>query len=229
MANILILRHGKVNGLPALYGKTDIDVPEEINQDILAHLNAYQEYAEQKITRVISSPLKRCRDVAAQFSSQNALLFNVDKNMQEMDFGLVDGITFNDIKSSEYSEQTWKQLERFWNNPKEHVLPEAEPLKQFYERVTQAWTMLLAENTNENLLLVCHGGVIRMILSHLLNLDFGNQALFSQLNIPNSGVTLVKHEHTINHSKVICVSSPLKSIALSPESFGLGRSKIQDS
>lgn len=223
MANILLLRHGKVDGLPALYGKTDIGVSSEVDDEILTYLHHYQRNAEQRITQVISSPLKRCRHVAEKFAVQNALSFNTNNDFQEMDFGLVDGITFDNIKTSEYSEQTWKQLVRFWDKPKEHVLPEAEPLNAFYQRVEQAWLMLLKEHKNETILLVCHGGVIRMILSYLLQLDFGNQALFSQLNIPNGGVTLVKHDHTINHSKVLSISTPLKCISELPEAFGLGK------
>jgi alpha-ribazole phosphatase len=222
MTKLVLLRHGKVDGSPALYGKTDIGVSAQINDDILAQLNEYQKNAPSPFTKVISSPLKRCAYVAEKFAFQNGLPFEREVKFQEMDFGLVDGITFDDIRTSEYSEQTWKQLERFWNNPKKHVLPEAEPLADFYQRVESAWQALLETNHNETILLVCHGGVIRMILSYLLDMDWGNKALYDKLSISNASATLVKHASTIKHSQVMTISAPLQCIAASSDALGFG-------
>lgn len=54
--NIYLLRHGKVNGPPALYGQTDIDVTHNVNKKILAELNTFQKNSTNKITHVVSSP-----------------------------------------------------------------------------------------------------------------------------------------------------------------------------
>ena len=124
-------------------------------------------------------------------------------------FVLVDGITFDDIKTSEYNEQIWKQLEDFWNNPKDNTLPEAETLVHFYNRVESAWIDLLEANKNETILLVCHGGVIRMILSYLLQMDWGNKALYDKLSISNASATLVKHSSILKHSQVVSISMPV--------------------
>lgn len=222
MTKIILLRHGKVDGPSALYGKTDITVSAQVNNDIVKQLNNYQEIAPQPFTKVVSSPLKRCLFTAEKFAEQHGIPLEKNKHFQEMDFGLVDGITFDDIKTSEYNEQIWKQLEDFWNNPKDNTLPEAETLIHFYNRVESAWIDLLEANKNETILLVCHGGVIRMILSYLLQMDWGNKALYDKLSISNASATLVKHSSILNHSQVVSISMPVACMAASPESIGLG-------
>lgn len=226
--NIYLLRHGKVNGLPALYGHTDIDVSDTVNNTILAELNAFQKNSTNKITHVVSSPLQRCYKVAQQFSVHNNLQFNVEENFKEMYFGTLDGLSFDDIRSSKTSDKTWHQLEQFWHNPSLYPLPDAENLFAFYERVATAWKSLLTTHQGKNILLICHGGVIRMILSLLLKIDQSNQALFSQLTIKNSSITFIKNltekhcndaKNALNHSNVVCISTPLKCIAQNPEAF----------
>lgn len=227
--NIYLLRHGKVNGPSALYGQTDIDVTHNINSKILAELNTFQKNSTNRITHVISSPLQRCQRVAQEFSVHNDLHFNVEDNVKEMYFGELDGISFDEIRDSKHSEKRWNQLEQFWHNPSEYPLPKAESLLAFYQRVSITWEKLLKQYQGGNVLLVCHGGVIRMILSLLLKIDQSNQALFSQLTIKNSSITFIKniaeqHSESINnshttHSNVMCISTPLKCIAQSPEEF----------
>jgi len=226
--NIYLLRHGKVNGLPALYGQTDIDVTETVNNKILSELNTFQENSMNKITHVVSSPLQRCHQVAQQFSVQNNLPFIVEEDFKEMYFGDLDGVSFDEIRDSEHSEKSWHQLEQFWHNPSAHPLPKAESLLAFYQRVCTAWEQLLAQYQGNNILLVCHGGVIRMILSLLLKIEQSNQALYSQLTIKNNSITLIKNiskkhcdsaKNAPKYSSVMCISTPLKCIAQNPEEF----------
>lgn len=224
---IYLLRHGKVNGPAALYGQTDIGVTDEENTKIFTELNQLQQNIINKISHVVTSPLQRCQNIAQQFAKNNQLPISVNKYFQEMNFGQLDGISFDDIRDSENSKKTWQQLEDFWRDPDAFPLPKAELLSSFYQRVEHSWCELLTSHAGKNILLVCHGGVIRMILAHLLNIDYHNKALFSQLTIKNSSITLVKsltdlssntHPAT-QHSNVITISTPLKAISQSPEEF----------
>lgn len=226
--NVFLLRHGKVSGLPALYGHTDISISDETNNTIFAELNIFQKNSTNKITHVISSPLQRCQQVAQQFSMHNNLPISIEAGFKEMYFGELDGRSFDNIRDSKNSKETWHQLEQFWHNPSENPLPKAEHLSDFYLRVSAAWQQLLAQHSGHNILLVCHGGVIRMILSLLLNIEHSNQALFSQLTIKNSSITLIKNlreQHTnkatktLNYSNVVCIGTPLKCVAQTPEEF----------
>ena len=218
---IYLLRHGKVNGLPALYGQTDIEVTDEVNNKILVELNELQHNLTKSITQVITSPLQRCNKVAQQFSKANTLPIETISTFQEMNFGQLDGVSFDAIRDSATGQNTWRQLENFWLEPNLFPLPKAELLTQFYLRVKQAWELLLQKHRGKEVLLVCHGGVIRMILSHILNLDHTNKSLFSQLTIKNSSVTIIKNVITPSseHSNVVTISAPLTSVSKHPEEF----------
>ncbi|XPF96253.1 histidine phosphatase family protein [Colwellia sp. RE-S-Sl-9] len=224
---IYLLRHGKVSGPAALYGQTDIGVTDEVNTKILTELNQLQQNLINKISHVVTSPLQRCQNVAQQFAKNNKLPINVNTCFQEMNFGQLDGISFDDIRDSENSKKTWLQLEDFWREPDAFPLPKAELLSSFYQRVEHSWCELLTSHAGKSILLVCHGGVIRMILALLLNIEYHNKALFSQLTIKNSSITLVKNLTDISsstpaatqHSNVITISTPLKAISQNPEEF----------
>jgi alpha-ribazole phosphatase len=218
---VYLLRHGKVNGLPALYGQTDIEVTNEVNNTILVELNELQNNLTNNITQVITSPLQRCKKVAEQFSKTNNIPIEALSAFQEINFGQLDGISFDVIRNSTTNKQTWEQLEDFWREPNIFPLPEAELLTHFYLRVKQAWELLLQKYEGKKILLVCHGGVIRMILSYILNLDHGNKSLFSQLTIENSSVTIIKNIITPSskYSNVVTISAPLKCVAIHPEEF----------
>ncbi len=197
MSNIYLLRHGKVNGAAALYGKTDIDVSSTIDDEILKTLINRQD----KFELVLTSPLKRCLSLAQNFSRETGKPIVLINAMQEMDFGEYDGRAFDDIpyidpscKDKGDSEQKpWADLEKFWQNPAEYSLPNAEQLSDFHQRVKHAWNTVLTKYKDENILLTTHGGVIRMILADVLDLNWKNAKLFNQLHIGNASIT---HIHT---------------------------------
>ncbi|MFT5757491.1 MAG: alpha-ribazole phosphatase [Alteromonadaceae bacterium] len=231
MSNIYLLRHGKVNGRAALYGKTDIEVSLKIKNDMLNLLMKNQ----NKFSHIVTSPLKRCAELAHEFAKQADKPIDVITNLQEMNFGDYDGLAFDDIPYTDISSrsnisddisdnindkvskkindeaQTWIHLERFWHNPAEYSLPNAEKLNDFYLRVKNAWQQLLSDYTDENILLVTHGGVIRMILAQVLGLDWKNEKLFNQLHIANATLTQLSNV-SCNHKpylKVHAIALPL--------------------
>ncbi|KJY83372.1 alpha-ribazole phosphatase [Vibrio galatheae] len=180
--NVYLVRHGKTVGEPALYGHTDVAVAADRQQAICHSLlkEALQFSALQ------TSPLKRCRELAEQIkASQPELLLDVNQDWQEMYFGVLDGVPFEQAKSS------WPLLDAFWQNPSKNPLPSAEPLGDFYCRVSNAW-QAFAKTVDKDTLIVCHGGTIRMILACLLNLDWRNAALYSTLNIAHQSLTHIQ-------------------------------------
>jgi len=207
MSNLYLLRHGKVNGPAALYGKTDIDVSSTINDKILKNLINHQ----NKFLQVITSPLKRCFTLAQNFSLQTGKPIKIINAMQEMDFGDYDGRAFDDIPYTDPNinnavnceQQPWADLEKFWQNPDECPLPNAERLGDFHHRIKQAWQTLLTNNADDDILLITHGGVIRMILAEVLGLDWKNEKIFNQLHIANASITHLSY--TASNSKKDCI------------------------
>jgi len=186
LAKLYLLRHGKVAGPAALYGHTDVLVGNAINQNIV------ENFLKQKldIGHIVSSPLSRCLSLAKAIQNERSVELSVIDDLKEMDFGLYDGIAFDEV----YQDKTsWQRLEQFWQNPGSHTLAEAEQLSQFNRRITTVWQQILSQHSdqqkNGNTLVVCHGGVIRMILADILQIDINNARWYSQLGIGYGSLT----------------------------------------
>ena len=73
-----------------------------------------------------------------------------------------------------------------------HVPPGGERMQDFIDRIHSAWEQLLEESTNKHRLLVCHGGVIRAILVHVLGMP--NERLW-HIDVPYANVSRVVIHH----------------------------------
>jgi broad specificity phosphatase PhoE len=107
MLHIELIRHVKVAGKAGLYGKTDVLPLTDENALLLSalqrransdgnglnHANKNTPYFDA----VISSPLKRCAIIANQFSEIENVGLSFESDIQEMDFGLYDGLSFDSI------------------------------------------------------------------------------------------------------------------------------------
>ncbi|MBR9787746.1 MAG: alpha-ribazole phosphatase [Vibrionaceae bacterium] len=176
--NIYLMRHGKVDAAPGLHGQSDLKVKESEQQDIA---QAWKELGLD-ISGVITSSLSRCSDVAQIIAEQQMLPVIENSELQEMNFGDFDGVPFDMLSDK------WIKLESFWQSPSQHTLPNAESLNAFSQRVSSAWSQII-NDINDNLLIVTHGGVIRMILAHILDVDWRNPRWYSTLAIGNASVT----------------------------------------
>ncbi|MEZ9078113.1 histidine phosphatase family protein [Vibrio cyclitrophicus] len=179
--NIYLLRHGKVEGKAALNGFSDVLVQTEIQQRICESLIEQNLFLDC----VVTSPLRRCSDLANLYAKRMALPLSIEPEFQEMNFGEVDGVPFDEL------EDKWEMLETFWQAPANHQLTGAESLQGFHDRVTQAWSQLL-NDPSDNILLVTHGGVIRILLAHCLDIDWKNPSLYSKLSIENASITHIQ-------------------------------------
>lgn len=201
MAEITLLRHPKVLGKTALYGKTDIACCPQAFAKSLATL---KQCADQ-FDRIVTSPLQRCALLAEQLSGQSRLPLLIEDDFQEIDFGVVDGIAFDDLQ------QQWSTLEKFWSEPSHFTFPQAESLTQFNTRIVTAWKNLLESSGNERILVICHGGVIRQIIADCLGLDWQQPKLYQQLQMTNSSTTQISYFNEYKTCSIKHINLPLFS------------------
>jgi alpha-ribazole phosphatase len=183
-----LLRHGQVSGAPALYGHTNISLSEHGYTLMCAAIERINE--SLTIDRVVTSPLTRCAKVAKLISVKYAVPLHIVNDLAEMHFGDWDGVAFDQL------ENRWAQLEAFWQSPDAVQPPNGEQLDGFARRVITAWEKLVTD-TSKNInsthnLVICHGGTIRIIIAHILQIDWRNAALFTQLQINYSSYTRVE-------------------------------------
>ena len=132
--------------------------------------------------RLVSSPLQRCARFAEQLGVRLDLPVHLDKDLQELHFGAWEGCSAAALMDTDA-----EALGRFWADPYAFTPPDGEPVLEFSKRVLAAVERLTVAYAGERVLLVSHGGVMRLLLAQarglpreqLLNVEVGHGALFS--------------------------------------------------
>jgi alpha-ribazole phosphatase len=132
--------------------------------------------------RIVSSPLQRCARFAAELGEQLNLSVHLDKDLQELHFGAWEGQS-----AAALMETDAEALGLFWADPYSFTPPQGEPVSDFSSRVLSAVARLHSTYAGERVLLVSHGGVMRLLLAQarglpreqLLNVEVAHGALFA--------------------------------------------------
>ncbi|MDY7584067.1 alpha-ribazole phosphatase family protein [Pseudomonas sp. CCI3.1] len=110
--------------------------------------------------RIVSSPLQRCALFARELSEQLDLPVSFDKDLQELHFGAWEGQSAAALM--EVDEQA---LGLFWADPYAFTPPDGEPVLEFSARVLSAVSRLQRDFAGQRVLVVCHGGVMKLLLA----------------------------------------------------------------
>lgn len=155
-----LLRHGETRAGSVYLGRCDAPLSET---GLRQMAKAVQDAPQYHV--VLSSPLVRCAAFAQDFAQRHSLPLHYEARFREMDFGAWDGRSAAEIAAADPG-----ALENFWRDPVAFPPPQAEPLLSFQARVLAAWRELPARYPGRRVLLVTHGGVMRVILCHLQKL-----------------------------------------------------------
>jgi len=169
-----LLRHGAVDAAHWAFrgGGTDVALSADGWQQME---QVAEQLPWQVMDKVASSPMQRCLKPAAKFCRHYQVPLQTIDAMRELNFGLWEGQSWQALAS-----QYQPQLDQFWRNPQGFTPPEGEPFDQFVTRVERGWQRW-TQGACGHRLLVAHGGVIRVILVHLLQMPMA--ALWS-LDLP---------------------------------------------
>lgn len=110
--------------------------------------------------RLVSSPLQRCARFAEELGAQLGVPVHQDKALQELHFGAWEGQS-----AAALMETDAEGLGLFWADPYSFTPPQGEPVEDFSARVLGAVERLRATYAGERVLLVSHGGVMRLLLA----------------------------------------------------------------
>ncbi|GGJ90338.1 histidine phosphatase family protein [Pseudomonas matsuisoli] len=150
-----LLRHGMTEGAQGFRGRLDVPLSEEglmQMKDAAAALDGYD--------CVVTSPLQRCARFAGEWARQNGLPLEIEADLRELDFGQWEGRTAAELMVDQAAD-----LGRFWDDPYGFTPPDGEPVAHFDRRIIKAMTRLTHRFAGQRVLLVTHGGVIRLLLA----------------------------------------------------------------
>ena len=177
---VTLLRHGHTTSGPVYRGRVDVPLSDKGWQQMHAAVEGL------KPDLVITSPLQRCAD----FADQLGVEVRRDERLLEMDFGDWDGRN---------RDQVWQEQEQavkaFWAEPMTVSPPGGENLTQVQERAAAAMQEHIRyalEHDMQHLMLISHGGVIRCLLGHVLQMT--GKGLF-HLYVPYAGIAHLKVAH----------------------------------
>ena len=182
VTTIDLLRHGEPVGGARYRGRIDDPLSEKGWSEMRIAVGDHRPW-----DTVVSSPLSRCSAFAQELGTRHALPVALEPRFREIRFGDWEGRTAEDLMRSDRD-----VLLRFWRDPVAHPPPGAESLNAFRERVLAAWSQLIVNHQGKHLLLVCHGGVIRMIVSHVLEMPVNRMF---RLVVPTASMTRIRVDH----------------------------------
>ena len=163
------LRHGEPEGGEVLRGRIDHPLSElgwsQMQKAAGLSLEKKLSTATPNWTHIISSPLKRCRAFAEHLASETSLALSVQERWQEIDYGDWDGMLL-----SEWRENASPQFKEFRKDVSKLVPPNGEPFLAFRDRVLAAWTEVAGLPDGSHVLIVTHGGVLRVVLPTVLGM-----------------------------------------------------------
>ena len=133
---------------------------------------------------ILSSPLSRCLDFAQELAANSRLPLEIDERLMEIGFGVWQGKTHDEVTQFDPGLQ-----QRFYRDPMSHRPEGAEGLGDFRLRVLSAWNDILNRHAGRHILIVCHAGVIRMVLAHILDIPLSN--LF-RIKVGNASLTRIE-------------------------------------
>jgi alpha-ribazole phosphatase len=197
MTRLLLARHGETawNASRRYQGQTDVPLNEtgRHQADALAH-----RLSGEEIDAIYASDLQRARETAEAIAACHELPVRADPRLREIAFGDWEGLTSEEIK-----EQDAESLTAWYDDPLHASPPGGEMLRQAARRAEAALEEITARHLDKTVLVVAHGGILRVLLCLALQLPpttcwryrFGLASL-SEVSICRAGATL----HSLNET-----------------------------
>lgn len=162
MSDLILLRHGETAGQSSIrfYGSTDIPLSDF---GVIQMERAGSFLRDCRFNTVIASPLRRSMDSTLIVLNGRSHDITIVEDFREIDFGEWEGLTKEEI-FARYPDgyRKWQESGSF------EGFPGGDTRSAFFNRVKRAALEVFAR-TEPPVLAVLHKGVIRGILSALLN------------------------------------------------------------
>ncbi|MGV7220534.1 MAG: histidine phosphatase family protein [Nitrospinales bacterium] len=181
---IYLIRHGETANAKdhALNGHFDIELSLKGKDQISSVAKALK---DSPIRAIYSSDLIRTLD-SAKIISQNFELQPICyPELRELSFGKWEGLSLKELNSKYPGE-----VQKRFANPETFQAEGGETLNQLVERVLPKYEEIIDKHSGEEIVIMSHGGVNRVILGHLLGIPLNNVFRITQ---ENAGINIIQY------------------------------------
>lgn len=185
-----LIRHGEPTGGDVFRGSTDLALTDKGRWQFDERIRRHQQPWQQ----IISSPLQRCFESAQALADAQQIPLCVEPAWQEIHYGDWENRPVNEV-----IKEHPLQAQALWQKPLEFCAPNGESVPDFQARIVAAWQQLLEAHQGQHLLVVNHGGVMRVLAQHLLSLA---PEAMNRLSIPFAGLMRFRVDQTMDKSWV---------------------------
>ena len=170
---LTLIRHTSLQVATGIcYGQSDIDVATSFASEAA---NAQTKLAKITFDAIYSSPLQRCVKLAQALNLGEPV---VDNRLMELHFGDWELQAWDDIPRDTFDD---------WAHDYANLAPpNGETFSQLQQRGLSFLDEILSKHKNGHIAVVTHGGMIRALLAHVLNMEL--KGLF-RFNIDYGSVT----------------------------------------
>lgn len=172
-SRLILIRHAEVEERyrKVFGGRIDMNLSETGHQQASVLANHLK---DRPIDVIYASPMKRVQQTLAPFLRSGAPQPVILDGLREVDFGDWTGHEWEKIQDKfGISAYQWLQLLETGG------IPNGEPLATYRARVEPCVRRMVDSHPGKSVAAFCHGGVIRMILSILLDLPLGRTSAFN--------------------------------------------------
>ena len=158
MTTLYFVRHGEseANAAHRFSGRSDSPLTERGRRQALAVAEALR---DTPFDRIIATPLSRSLDTALAIARERRMPLEVERDLLEIDVGERTGAAFDEVRGL---------LD--WKDDGFVAWPGGETLEQVLERGLRAVRRLARELPHGRVLVIGHGGVTRILVSHFLGI-----------------------------------------------------------
>lgn len=169
VTKIYLIRHGETEGAETKRYKGHIDVP--LSENGIEQIKRVAKYLEGAgfLNSIYCSDLSRAVKSAEIIAGQCGLKPVIMPKLRERNFGLWEGMSFDEI-SKKYPDE----FKAWADNPLEFSPMNGESTIEVRDRAVKVFNEIIVKHQGDNIAIVSHGGINRVILCHLLGIPLEN-------------------------------------------------------
>jgi broad specificity phosphatase PhoE len=204
---LLLARHGQSvsNAVRRFQGVQDVPLSD------LGRLQAQalaRALARRSIAAIYTSPLQRARDTAEAVAGATGVPLQSVHDLRELSLGEWEGCTVEEVRA-----RPGDPYACWVRDPVAGMPPGGEPLADVQARVVRAVAEIaMAHPNGDDVLLVCHGGIISAYLAHCLALPLSS---IWRLTLSNCSLSEVAPPRVLSMND----TSHLAGVAVPPSGF----------